>query len=473
MLGLPVKRNEQVILVRLNNRLALSLLVYLEYKSQLSFQEELMRQEFFEHYPKSDEFFESLLQNCTFAFDTNVLLNLYSSQPATRANFLAIMEVLKSRIFIPHQAAFEYHNHRLSRFYVVEETMGSFTTSLSTHLENVQKFKMPPVIDGAQLDDLTNELVEAIESVKAAVLTSVKKYQAECESLRDTIAELFIGNVGRCWTPSELEDGRARAKKRFDQKTPPGFLDMEKTKSLANDPSDKSGATPGDPFGDAIIWFQLLEIGEQKGSLVFVTDDQKHDWWRKRKDQIVGPRPELIREMKDVAHCDFYMYTSEQFLKHAKKFAEIDVTELNAAITEVAEWHMQPKTIMSKLTISQPGQPTVTEFNASGKQLYLASDISSICLYMRDSLRELLRINAQRNEINLSFGLPDEELVAQQKHVLGEHLTAIAFTALHLAEKGRNEGLGSISWGVLNEMFKEARATLRKINELDENLDIN
>jgi hypothetical protein len=84
------------------------------------------------------------------------------------------------------------------------------------------------------------------------------------------------------------------------------------------------------------MWLQLIEYAKaQRKPIIFVTDDRKEDWWRKEKGQTVSPRPELINEIQNEAHVKFYMYHSEQFLKHAQEFLGLEGQQ--AAIQEVEE----------------------------------------------------------------------------------------------------------------------------------------
>jgi hypothetical protein len=64
--------------------------------------------------------------------------------------------------------------------------------------------------------------------------------------------------------------------------------------------------------------------------VIFVSDDQKEDWWRKgpRIDQLYGPRAEHIDEFKAKAQAPFWMYPSDQFLNEAR-------TRLNLEISDV------------------------------------------------------------------------------------------------------------------------------------------
>jgi hypothetical protein len=89
-------------------------------------------------------------------------------------------------------------------------------------------------------------------------------------------------------------------------------------------------------FGDFFLWKELLEHGkEQKRPLIFVTDDQKEDWWLKVKGRTLGPRPELIAEFREHSGQMFHMYLPDRFLEWVSKQRGEEVKP--AAISEVRE----------------------------------------------------------------------------------------------------------------------------------------
>jgi hypothetical protein len=106
---------------------------------------------------------------------------------------------------------------------------------------------------------------------------------------------------------------------RYLQRIPPGYADKKKEENHGN------------PYGDAIAWFQMLEFAKDNcvKSLIFVTSDcNKEDWfYHDFEDKPVGPRAELVAEMRDFAGCEFHLYRSDIFLQAA-------TDHLNASISE-------------------------------------------------------------------------------------------------------------------------------------------
>ena len=62
-------------------------------------------------------------------------------------------------------------------------------------------------------------------------------------------------------------------------------------------------------YGDFIIWKQLIEHAiDTKKNVIFVTDDEKEDWWEEFNGKTIGPRPELSKEFREKTSKLFLMY---------------------------------------------------------------------------------------------------------------------------------------------------------------------
>jgi predicted nucleic acid-binding protein len=72
-----------------------------------------MRSAFLSYYRPTQKEFEKLWQECWFAFDANFLLDFYRYANETRDKILDLLEKLTNRIWLPHQAALEFHRNRL------------------------------------------------------------------------------------------------------------------------------------------------------------------------------------------------------------------------------------------------------------------------------------------------------------------------------------------------------------------------
>ncbi len=70
-----------------------------------------MKNTFVGYDKKSKKEIESLWKNAYFSFDANVLLNLYRYSETSKDTILNLITKFSSRIFLTHQAGFEFHQH--------------------------------------------------------------------------------------------------------------------------------------------------------------------------------------------------------------------------------------------------------------------------------------------------------------------------------------------------------------------------
>lgn len=281
-----------------------------------------MRNLFSGYYRPTEEQFGRMWSECTFAFDANVLLNVYRYAPATRSRLFDILRRLRERIWIPYQAAHEYHQNRMNvisqqfRAYdVLEKQLNKSLQELETKLKECTPH---PVVD---INQLTQIIRETTEKAKSALQEAKQRHPdlLAPDDSRDAITDLFDGRVGAPYSDEELARIFGEAKRRISQQIPPGYRDTEKSGSRQ--------------YSDVVLWFQLIVFAQsQRTPLIFITDDSKEDWWLQHEGKTIGPRPELRQEMLSKAGVDFYMYQTDTFMDHAQRV--LGLGEQKAAVEE-------------------------------------------------------------------------------------------------------------------------------------------
>ena len=278
-----------------------------------------MRDLFRGYYKPTPSELAAIWEKCIFCFDANVLLHIYSYTPETRERFFEIINRLNERIWIPHQVAYEYQKNRL---YVISDQIKAYEEVeliLNKNIANLKNeifkdYKRHPFLN-------TQEIVEDIEKALEEVKTKIKLAQTnhpnylEADDLREVLSDLLEGKVGHPYSEEELESIYQKAEKRFSYKKPPGYKDAKK-------PIPKN-------YGDVVLWFQLIDYARnQQKPIIFITDDDKEDWWLKYEGETVEPRPDLIQEIVSevgVEDFKFYMYHSDQFIDYAEKFLGLPI----------------------------------------------------------------------------------------------------------------------------------------------------
>ncbi len=226
------------------------------------------------------EDFESLWANCLFAVDANVLLNLYRYSPATKESLMQALDSIKDRIFLPHQAAKEFLKNRLSvtagqaeEYSRAIKVIGELAETLSNNKrhpflpeEKSEYFKL--FVDSVCLD---------LQAQKSLVVGRFVK-----DEILNQVEIIFAGSTGSPFADAQIKAIETEGQLRYQNSIPPGYKDWKK--DATGDPQKK--------FGDLIVWKQIL--GKAKADnkpVIFITDDQKDDWWLEQSGKTIGPRP--------------------------------------------------------------------------------------------------------------------------------------------------------------------------------------
>ncbi|UAB68829.1 DUF4935 domain-containing protein [Vibrio sp. SCSIO 43132] len=265
------------------------------------------------HFKEDEDQIKELWQSCIFAFDTNVLLNLYRYSDSSRDEFLQILEKLKNRVWLPHRAAEEYLNNRLSVIDSQEQSYDKTINSINSLHKGLINSRQHPFVSKN-----TMRKVDRIFSMLKYELEENKKTHTKRihdDKIKDSISEIFSGRVGSPYNTDKLGELIKEGEERYKNKIPPGYMDSGK--------SDKSNSKANQykMFGDLIVWKQVIDKSKQeKRAIILITDDKKEDWWINFKGKTIGPRPELIEEFKANTEHSFHMYQTDRFIEYSSGF---------------------------------------------------------------------------------------------------------------------------------------------------------
>lgn len=270
------------------------------------------------YHPTNDEF-QKLWKHSIFILDANVLLNLYAYSTKTMNEFIKILEIVSDRLWIPHQVALEYQKRRLE---VIQQQANAYENirmgnkkalNISEQtLKTAVRQGKHPFIDMELLIIRVKNFYMSIEKELNEIERSHPDYFLQ-DPIRNNITKLLSSKVGPPYTEEELMNIHKEGHKRYARNIPPGYEDTDK----------------GEPnkYGDLIIWYQILDKAKKDNKpVILVTDDTKEDWWWRFKGKTLGPRPELIHEIREKCGVLFYMYQSDQFMNFSNTHFELGVT---------------------------------------------------------------------------------------------------------------------------------------------------
>lgn len=272
------------------------------------------------YYKKSDDDLKRIWDNGIILFDTNVLLNLYRYSDTTRETIIDLIKKFSDKIALPHQSALEYNRNRYEVIAEQEKAYKEFLDKIAQIQKDLQSTSKPPFLS----KKIDKELNSVFKDVRNEVEESIKKY---CDFLKEdpifeNLTDIFNEKISDAFTSEELEEIYKDGEIRYKSKTPPGFEDEK----------NKEGVRK---FGDLVLWKQVIQIAsKQKKDVILITDERKIDWWWKIKDgRNMGPRQELVEEIKVSAGVDFHMYSSERFISYGQTYLKQKIDQ--KAIEEI------------------------------------------------------------------------------------------------------------------------------------------
>jgi hypothetical protein len=288
-----------------------------------------MKDKFIGYYPPTVKEIDLVWKEGLISIDANTLLHLYRYTESTRENFLQILNELKGRLWIPYQAAYEFHNNRRGVIQGQEEAYGVIQGLLDNQLEEITKqlnrYEKHPKI---KVEDFQREIEKAFNKIKFSLDSQRKAHPEHLKDSKilDEISAILDKKIGNQFSKSELVQIYLEGKTRYDEDIPPGYYDRATKKNKGDQHL----------YGDLIIWKELIKkIKIEKKQIIFVTDDRKEDWWKKYKGETVGPREELIKEFYDETGVRILIYQADTFLRYANEKLGLKIKE--ETIAEVKE----------------------------------------------------------------------------------------------------------------------------------------
>lgn len=287
-----------------------------------------MKNEFIGFYKPSENEINDAWTNGTFSFDANTLLNLYRYTEKTRSDFLQAIDTLKAKLFLPYQAAFEFHSNRHSVIDALESSYSNildvFESNFTTIESQIKRYKRHPSINIANISKLYEPFFTEIKKELEAQRKKHPDFKNE-DPILAKLTECFKDSIGKDFTKIELAKIFIEGKERFAESIPPGYKDQENKK--------KKGER--NIYGDLIVWKELIHYCQvEKKPLIFVTDDRKEDWWTIENGKTIRPREELVKEFYDLTGIRILIYNADKFLQYAKekklvpKLADTTINEI-------------------------------------------------------------------------------------------------------------------------------------------------
>ena len=264
---------------------------------------------------------QALWEKAIFVFDTNVLLNLYRYSAKTRNSLLDAFESFQDRVWIPYQVAYEYMRKRCEVIYETVQRYDQFKKEIDSFTNKaVETLRLTS--NDEEVSDLKRYLFKWLDSNKDRNLLVLS---AEEDEILEKILSIFDKKVGASLSEDELRTIKEEGKERYKKSIPPGYKDDKKR---------NGGEDDNNAYGDLIIWKQIIKYAKtNQVGIIYVTHDQKEDWWNIVKGKTIGPRFELRKEFQNETQQEFHMYSMNSFISAYNKMNEVPIDK--SAVQEV------------------------------------------------------------------------------------------------------------------------------------------
>lgn len=277
-----------------------------------------MRNAIFEFLEPTEEEKQHLWQEATFIFDTNVLLNLYRYSEKTRKILLSAIEEFHARIWLPHHIAYEFMKNRSTVIFEMTDLYSKLGKEADAFKDKcLQSLRLKSTDQEiSELHDYISHWINANKIKNLLVVNPVK------DPILEKILFLYDGNVGTEYGEEKRSQVNEEGLKRYQKLIPPGYKDFDKKRTGNED----------NIFGDLIIWKQLMSYSKEKmKDIVYVTHDQKEDWWNIVRGKTIGPRMELRKEFYSFTSQKFDMYSMDSFIS---RFGELHGDETDQSVID-------------------------------------------------------------------------------------------------------------------------------------------
>lgn len=254
----------------------------------------------------SDEEYKRIWKEAIIVLDTNILLNLYRYSDDARETIVDILKQIKNRLWIPYQVGKEFYKNKDN---VMNETFQEYDKLSKNILANLKKAK-------DEVSQKKDNRLKSKEKINGIIDNDIKKIEellkkeqnekrdvASEDKIEKLILEIFNKNIGLPFEHDEYEKIKTEGNRRKSNAIPPGYKDKDKEEN-----------------GDYYIFYSIIQKAKKEAKdVIFVTDDEKEDWFNKYNGENHGGRKELLDEFYQETGHLLLMYTTDGFIQAYNK----------------------------------------------------------------------------------------------------------------------------------------------------------
>jgi hypothetical protein len=265
----------------------------------------------------TDSELDSALRSALVVVDANVLLNLYRYNESTRDDLLELLRRVGERLWVPHQVIREFWRNRLgvlaSRGAGTDQALAALSKQQRATTDTILQWAKTVAIDNTERDNLLQKVAALHADLESKIRLHAPSAPAvvggaASDPVIQQLQPLLAGKVGAAPAQADWEADVKIGNDRASRQLPPGYLDADKADS----------ELPEGAAGDYLVWHQMVvESSLRSIDVLLVTGDEKEDWWWRHRSEFLGPRTELVDELKAACGKQLYMMRPIDLLRRA------------------------------------------------------------------------------------------------------------------------------------------------------------
>lgn len=323
-----------------------------------------------EHIPLSN-----IKDDCIVALDANALLFPleFSSESVSAVEKVYTQLARKKRLIVPAQAVREFYKHRSQKISEIVEALGGVIKKARRQI-----FEQPiPILesnkDYQEARNLGKEIINKGKRLEEKLTLISQQLKDGIGS--DPVSVLYRKVLGN--SVCNLKETEKLSRENI-------IKEVERRARLDIAPGFKDKSKEDGGIGDYIIWATILQEAEAtKKHCIFVTEEEKADWWIK-KNGTFQPRPELIDEYRRASDGK-----SLHLLPLSGLLSQFDAEQ--TVVKQVQDLEKEQKELVIKVEKTIPSQTKENKFIEKEIKL-LSNDLQSIS----DKIKS---INSNRSNI--------------------------------------------------------------------------
>lgn len=336
--------------------------------------------------------------------DANVLLLPFTTdvKNAEAIKMLYSQLTESNQLFLPAQAVREYLDNRAQKLSDINEALQKKANQSFNFVGAHPLLSSLPAY---------KEVIELEENLKTAIKGYQKKIRETLNSVHawgwnDPVSKMYHDILSdRVLNDEHLdhEEIKKDLERRNRLNLPPGFKDKNKTQNQG---------------GDLYIWHEILTLAEKENKhLIFVSGDEKADWWHQSGKNPLYPRFELVDEFRERTNGkSFHILSLSKLLKtYDTEKAVVDAIEKTESESRILSNTCITGDVFSSFGLSDESIFTIKNMSEDkdGSLLYLRY-IGGIefrtnkkCLNNSSERREIAKWEGVIDELtNLGFIIP-------------------------------------------------------------------